>query len=526
MRRRTLLQSTLAGAAALAAPNIGRAQGKSVLKFIPQADLAVTDPVWTTADVTRNHALLVYDNLYGLDAKFMAQPQMVQGHTVSDDKLQWDLTLRPGLKFHDGTPVLARDCVASIQRWGKRDGFGGILMAAVDELSAPSDTVIRFRLKHPFPLLPDALATPASMCCIVPERLAQTDPNKQMPEVIGSGPFRFVAKERVSGAKVVYEKFADYVPRQEATSFTAGGKPVYFDRVEWSVVPDPATAAAAMNAGEYDWWENPNLDLVPMLKRNSALEITVKDRMGEIGCMRFNHLYPPFDNPAIRRVVLSAINQREFMEAVAGAVPDLVKTPVGLWSPDSPYATDVGLDALKGETDPAKLKAALQQAGYKGEKVVVLAAADYPTITAIAEVGGDLLKKIGFNVDYQSLDWGTVVQRRAVKSPPDKGGWNIFFTYLGGTGNIIPASDLAIRANGDKAWFGWPSNPKQQALLESWFSAPDLAAQQKVCRDLQAGFWQDPSFAPLGEYYVPTAFKKTLTGIPDGFPLFYGVRRT
>jgi peptide/nickel transport system substrate-binding protein len=526
MKRRTLLQSTLAGAAALAAPAIVRAQGKSLLKFIPQSDLASTDPVWTTADVTRNHAFLVYDTLYGLDAKYMAHPQMVEGHTVSDDKKQWELTLRPGLKFHDGTPVLARDCVASIQRWSKRDGFGGILMAATDELSAPSDRVIRFRMKKPFPLLPEALATPTSMCCIVPERLAQTDPNKQMPEVVGSGPFRFVANERVSGAKVVYEKFADYAPRQEPVSFTAGGKVVHFDRVEWTVIPDSATKAGAMRAGEQDWWENPDIDLVPMLKGQKSLTVTVKDRMGEIGCMRFNSLYPPFDNPAIRRVVVAAINQREFMEAVAGAVPDLIKTPVGLWSPDSPYATDAGVDMQKGAADPAKLKQALADAGYKGERVVVLAAADFPIITAIAEVGGDLLKKIGFNVDYQSLDWGTVVQRRAVKSPPDKGGWNIFFTFLGGTGNILPAADIAIRANGDKAWFGWPTNPKQQALLESWFDAPDLAAQQKVCRDLQEGFWQDPSFAPLGEFYVPTAFKTNLTGIPDGFPLFYGVQRS
>jgi peptide/nickel transport system substrate-binding protein len=180
---------------------------------------------------------------------------------------------------------------------------------------------------------------------------------------------------------------------------------------------------------------------------------------------------------------------------------------------------------MKGAKDPAKIKADLAAAGYKGEKIVLLAAQDFPTITAIAEVAGDLLKKIGFNVDYQALDWGTVLQRRAVKSPPDKGGWNIFFTYLGGTGNIIPAATTAIRANGDKAWFGWPTNAKQQAFIEAWFTAPDLAAQQKVCRDLQAGFWQQPSYAPLGMYYVPTAFKKTLVDIPDGFPLFYGVKR-
>jgi peptide/nickel transport system substrate-binding protein len=207
-------------------------------------------------------------------------------------------------------------------------------------------------------------------------------------------------------------------------------------------------------------------------------------------------------------------------------VPDLIRTDVGLWSPDSPFATNMGVaQAERGEHDPANLRQALADAGYKGERIVVLAAADYPAITAVAEVGGDMLKKMGFNVDYQSLDWGTVVQRRAVKAPIDKGGWSIFFTLAGGTGNIIPAASTTIRANGDKAWFGWPTNPKQQALLDSWFDAPDLAAQQQVCRQIQEVFWQAPSWAPLGMFYLPAAFRRTITDIPEGFPLFYGVRR-
>ncbi len=527
MRRRALLQTTLAGAATLAAPAILRAQGtaggKSLLRFIPQADPASLDPVWTTADVTRNHAYAVYDTLYGMNTKYLPQPQMVDGHTTSGDGKQWELTLRQGLKFHDGTPVLARDAVASIRRWGARDAFGGVLLSVTDDISAPSDTVIRFQLKKPFPLLPAALA---NGCFIMPERLAKTDPFTQVTEVVGSGPFRFVAAERVSGAKVVYEKFAAYVPRQDPTSFTAGGKPVYFDRVEWSWVPDPATAAAALTGGEYDWWENPSLDLVPSLKRDRNLTVVVKDHEGEMGCLRFNEMYPPFDNPAIRRVVLSAIDQKEFMTAVAGAVPELIQTGIGLWMPGSPYANSEGVDTMKGAADVGKLKADLAAAGYKGERVTVLGAADFPTITAIAEVAQDLLQRIGFNLDYQSLDWGTVVQRRAVKSPPDKGGWNIFFTYLGGLGNIIPAATIAARANGAKAWFGWPDQPDQQALLDAWFGAPDLASQQKICRDLQTKFFQNPSYCPLGAYSVPTAFHKNITGIPDGFALFYGVQRT
>ena len=241
-----------------------------MLRFIPQSDLTVLDPVWTTAYVTRNHGFAVFDTLYGLDGRFRAQPQMVAGAVRSAEGTEWRLGLRPGLKFHDGTPVLARDCVASIKRWGVRDAFGQALLAATDELSAPDDATILFRLKRPFPLLPDALGKSAtSMCPIMPERLALTDPYTAITEMVGSGPFRFVADERVVGARVVYERFARYVPRPGggAADWTAGPKTALVDRVEWHVIPDPGIAAAALQAGEADWWEQPLPDLYPVLRK-------------------------------------------------------------------------------------------------------------------------------------------------------------------------------------------------------------------------------------------------------------------
>ncbi len=522
MKRRQFLAST---AAVLAAPAVVRAQGSRVLKFIPQADLASLDPVWTTADITRNHAFMVFDTLYGVDDNYQPHPQMAAGSTLSADNRQCDITLRDGLKFQDNTPVLARDCVASLNRWGQVDVFGSVLMAATDELSAPSDKVVRFRLKKPFPLLPNALATITNMPCIMPERLAKTSPHDQVTEMVGSGPFRFLANERVPGSRVVYEKFAGYVPRADGPAqYTAGPKPVYFDRVEWTVSPDPATNAAAMCAGEFDWWENPTIDLEPVLKQGSGLTVTVKDHLGEIGCLRFNDLFPPFNNPAVRRVVVSAVNQRDYMAAVAGSEPELVLDKVGLFVPGSPMASTVGIDTMQGMKDPAKLQAALKEAGYKGEKVVVLAASNFPTINAIAQVGGDMLKRIGFNVDYQSLDWGTVVTRRASRKPVDQGGWNIFFTFLGGPGNVTPASDIALKSDG-KGWFGWPTDPKMEELRLAWFDAPTQAGQQKLCADMQAEFFRNPSYAPLGMYFQPTCFKSSLQDVPQGIPQFYRVRR-
>ncbi len=526
MKRRTLLKAT-AGLLPLAAPSIVAAQGSRVLKFIPQSDLAVLDPIWTTAYVTRNHGFLVFDTLYGQDAQFKAQPQMVEGATVEADGKVWKLTLRSGLKFHDGTPVLAKDCVASLQRWGKRDAFGQALFAATDELSAPDDKTVMFRLKKPFPLLPDALGkTGSNIPVIMPERLAKTDPFTQVTEMVGSGPFRFLANERVVGSRVAYERFADYVPRASGTpSFTAGPKLVHFDRVEWNVIPDSGTAASAMQNGEMDWWENPPGDLLPLLKRNGKLDVLVQDPTGSLGYMRPNFLFPPFDNPAFRKALLGGIKQTDFMTAAAGTDTSLWHTPVGAFCPSSPMANSVGMDALAATPDLEKVRQAVKESGYKGEPVTVLGATDFPIIDAIANVGIDMLKKAGVNVDYQAVDWGTVVQRRVRKDPPDKGGWNIFFTYWSGLDNFNPAGDLAVRGNGANGWFGWPTMSKLEELRAQWFDAPDEATQKQICGQIQQTVFDDVPFYPLGQLYQPTAYKKELTGVLDGFVLFWNVKR-
>jgi peptide/nickel transport system substrate-binding protein len=342
---------------------------------------------------------------------------------------------------------------------------------------------------------------------------------------MGSGPFKFVAAERVPGQRVVFEKNKDYVPRDGKPSFNAGPKIVYFDRVIWNFVPDPGTASAALQQGEVDWWENPPIDLVPQLKSDKNLVVAVKDRTGEIGCLRFNHLFPPFDKPAVRRAVLSAIDQKDVITAFAGAEPSIMKVDVGLFVPGTPLASNAGLEITRGPKDYAKIKQELAAAGYNGEKIVVLAATTIPSIWAEASVATDVLKQIGMNIDLQALEWGAVVSRRAVKEPPDHGGWNIFYTYLGGFGNISPGPNIAIRGTGTKAWFGWPTDPEMEALRDQWFEAPDLATQQKIVRDMQVHFWQNPAYVPLGMYDQPMAFHSYLQDVRDGWPQFYGVRR-
>ena len=521
--RRAVLTSAIA-TAALAAPAVVRAEAQSTIRFMPHADLASLDPVWTTADITRNFSLAVHDTLYGLDDTFRPQPQMAEGHQVEDDGRRWRITLRDGLKFHDGSKVLARDCVATIRRWSQRDPFGAALMARLDEISAPSDSVIELRLKTPFALVPEALAQYG--CAIMPERLAKTDANTQLTEVMGSGPFRFVAAERLAGSRVVFEKNPDYVPRPNGVpSFTAGPKVVHVDRVVWTFVPDQATVLAAMANHVFDWWEQPVLDLVPSLQKQPNMVVRVLDHTAEIGCLRFNELHPPFDNPAIRRAILEAVKQSDYIQAIAGGAPEFIRTDVAIFVPGTKMASTVGVEVTRGVKTQEQTREALKAAGYNGEKVVILAATSIPSIWGGVQVTPDLLHRCGMNVDFQALDWGTVVQRRASKEPVDKGGWSIFHTNLGGMGNVTPAANIAIRSSGANAWFGWPTDPKMESLRAAWFDAPDLAGQQKLCADMQAQLWANPSYVPLGMFEQPSAYASSLQDVREGWAQFYGVRR-
>jgi peptide/nickel transport system substrate-binding protein len=465
---------------------------------------------------------MVYDQLYGFDAAFVPHPQMLAGHTIEDDGTTWLLTLRDGLTFHDNTPVLARDCAASIKRWGVRDAYGSALLARVNEIAAPSDKVIRLRLKKPFTLLPEALAQPN--CVIMPERVAQTDPNTQITDPTGSGPFRFVADERLSGSRSVYARFDRYVPRSDGeVSFLAGPRIVHIDRAVWTYQPDFATSAAALNNGEFDWWENPPIDLIGMLRKNPALAVEVKNKMGSIGCIRFNHLFPPFNNVAIRRLVLACVNQETFMQAVAGAEPELYNVNVGLFTPGMPMATTAGVEALVARTDFDAVKRELYAAGYNGEKIVLMGPTTVFSTHAEAQVTDDLLRRMGFNVDYQALEWGTVVQRRASKEPPERGGWHIFITNLTSLNNVFMPAQIAIRS-GPNAWFGWPDAPKLEALREDWLNAATPAEQKRLAAEIQLQFFREVTYVPLGQFYQPAAYSKRLADIQPGWPVQHAVR--
>jgi peptide/nickel transport system substrate-binding protein len=526
MKRRTLLTAAAATALApLARPAI--AAGAKPLIFVPQNNLTSLDPVWTTATTTRNFAMMTYDMLYGRDEAFVPRPQMVEGHVIDDDGRRWTMKLRQGMLWHDGTPVLARDCLASLKRWMVRDAVGATINARLDALEATDDQTLTWRFKRPFPLLAHFLSKVQPQPVMMPERIAATvDPFKQVTEVVGSGPFRFVADEYVSGATAVFAKWDKYVPRNEPASYTAGGKQVFLDRVEWRVIPDNGTAANALVSGEVDWLELPQPDLLPLLKRAEGVRTGLLDLYGTVGVLRPNHLSTPTANRGVRRAMFAAVDQREVMLAAMGEDPTTWRAPMGYFLPGVPAANEAGMDFVRKKHSVDEVKRMLDAAKYGGERIVFMHPSDQLVYNAFSIVVIDAFRKVGLNIDDQVVDWGTVVQRRPSKEPADKGGWSMFPAGAPGPEWVDPLLANTLRSNGAKAWFGWPDDPALEAAYEGWLEAPDDATRKKQEFAFQAAAFESVPSIPLGQYLPHAAWRSNVTGLVKGSaPVFWGARK-
>ncbi|HYZ31878.1 MAG TPA: ABC transporter substrate-binding protein, partial [Crenalkalicoccus sp.] len=361
---------------------------------------------------------------------------------------------------------------------------------------------------------------------IMPERLARTDPFQQVREVVGSGPYRFKADEFNSGSLVVYERDPQYSPTPVAAKgMTGGPKRAHFDRVEWRIIPDAATAAAALQTGEVDWYEQPPPEIQDLLKRDRALNVEPIDRLPLLGIMRMNFLFPPFDAKAVRQAILPAVDQADFMIAVVGTDRDLFETGCGVFTPGTPLANDAGMAPLTGPRSLDRAKAMLRQAGYTDQAIRLIAPTDILAPSAMSQVAADMFRRLGMNLDLVQTDWGTVVQRRASREPLDKGGWSVFCTAFNAYDFFDPSGHFPLRGNGANAWFGWPTVPRIEALRDQWFDAPDLAAQQTIAREMQEVALDEVIYVPLGAYLSITALRRDLKDRVMGFPMFWDIRR-
>jgi peptide/nickel transport system substrate-binding protein len=507
-----------AACAALVASSPAVAQ-KKIIRSVPIGSLKIIDPIWTTAYITRNHAYMVWDTLFALDANNVPQPQMVDTWTVSDDKLTYTFKLRDGLMWHDNAPVRAADCVASLKRWAAKDGMGLALSEFTAGIEAIDDKTFKLTLKQPVGFVLDALGKiDSNVPFMMPERIAKTDPNTQITEVIGSGPFRFVKEEFVPGSKVVYEKFEGYVPRKEPASQAAGGKVVKIDRVESVYLPDAAVATAALAKGEIDLLESPSEDLMRTVEKNPNIVIEPNDPLGYQLFLVINHLHPPFDKKEARQALMWGIKQTDYLAAVIGD-PKRYQACPAVFGCGGPGESRLGGEALAG-FDPAKAKAMLTGAGYDGRALIVMDPADNSVLHPAALVIAQTLRKMGAMVDLQAMDWSTLTQRRASKEPPGQGGWNLFSTNATLTGIGNPLLHTYVR-NCEQAWYGWPCDKKIVELTRQWALEVDSAKRKQITDELQKAHMENVTYVPLGQYRSIIAYRKDLSGVIRAPALFY-----
>jgi len=498
---------------------IPAAAQKSTIRSVPIGSLKIVDPIWTTAYITRNHAYMVWDTLFALDAHNVPQPQMVETWTTSDDKLTYTFKLRSGLIWHDNTPVRAADCVASLQRWAAKDGMGRALWEFVARIEAIDESSFKLVLKEPVGFVLDALGKiDSNVPFMMPERLASTDPNTQITEVVGSGPFRFIKEEFVPGSKVVYAKFDGYVPRKEPVSQAAGGKVAKIERVESVYLPDAAVATAALAKGELDLLESPSDDLLRTVEKNPNVVIEPNDPLGYQLFIAINHLHPPFDRKEARQALMWGVNQADFLGAIFTDSKRYLTCPA-VFGCGGTNESRLGGEPLAG-FDPVKAKSMLVAAGYDGRPLVVMDPADNAVLHPAALVLAQSLRRIGATVDLQAMDWSTLTQRRASKEAPGQVGWNLFVTNTTLTGISNPLLHTYIK-NCEQAWYGWPCDRKIVELTRQWALETDPVKRKRITDELQRAHMENVSYIPLGQYRSVIAYRKELTGFIPGPALFY-----
>lgn len=517
----------LAAAITLSAAAAAGAHAQSVLRYASSAEPRTLDSVVNWLSVTHQHSYLVYDNLYTLDSQFRPQPQMVERAEKGADGTSWLFTLREGLRFHDGAPVTSADVIASVKRWAARDTAGRKLTELGMRLEAVDARRFSVHLSVDTPLLFEAFAKPtATGLFIMREVDAATDPMKPVENVVGSGPFRFVREAYRPGDRLIYERNADYRPRSEPADYFAGGKVARVDRVEWIVMPDSASAMAALQTGELDIYETPPLDLLPLLERNRDIVVAVHGKQGQIGFLRPNHRQPPFDKPEARRALALLTDQADYMAITAGADGKYWSRCYSFLACGGANENQSATDWMR-QTQVEEAKKLFRQAGYSGQPIVIIAPGDNEIIKGFGTMAAERMRGAGLNVDIQYMDFATMMARRNKQDAPSAGGWNIFPMWSYGFELDNPVGSVALSANcTDAAYAGWACSPKIEELKNAWARESDPAKRKEIVAQIQQEAAQLVPIVPVGQFFAPIAYRRNVTGfMSTPVPVFWNLEK-
>jgi peptide/nickel transport system substrate-binding protein len=495
----------------------------NTIRVAVHAPLTDIDPITTTAYITRTHGYLVYDTLFAMNQDFEPQPQMVDTWTVSADQKTWTFKLRDGLKWDDGTPVTAADCVASLERWGARSGVGQELFGDIESLNAPDAQTIVMELKAPDPFVLQALGRLSSTVpFMMPKQIAETGPYQSIEDPIGSGPYMLVTKDWKPDSKAVYVKNPYYVPRKDPSSLAAGAKIAKADKIELIYFANQDDAAKALMDGRIDYFESPSTKLVPMLEADKDIVVTSTDPLGNIGMIRFNALQRPFNNVRIRRAVLMAIDQADYMNAALGD-QRWWRTCYSVFPCGTPYATAAG-DQIMRTANLVAAKRALKKAGYRGEPVVLLDPVDIPVLHAFAQVTAETLRKLDMNVQVREMGWADLLKERNNRGPVAKGGWSVFDTWWISP-DLADPDAIAFSGNPKTGWVGWPKDARLEKYRTEFSLARTLDARKELAAKIQERIYKIGAFGVLGQFFEPVAFRKDLTGITTPIQFYWGLDR-
>jgi len=492
---------------------------QKTLKVVQHSDIKIVDPIWSTAYIVRNHGYLIYDTLFALDAKLQPQPQMAESLVMSDDGLTATIKLRDGLNFHDGKPVTAEDCIASLKRWAARDAMGQKLSEVIAEYRVVDERTFKIVLKEKYGALRETLAKQSGLApFIMPKRVADTDPFKQISETVGSGPFVFKADEWKPGDKAVYVKNPAYKPRPEPPSGLAGGKVALVDRIEMLWIPDAQVQINALKQGEIDMIESVAHDLLPTIEKDPNIRL-VKSLGSLQYTFRPNWKIKPFDNAKVRQAAMIALDQRDFLEAAIGD-SRFFATCKALFTCNSPLATEAGMDGMLNG-NAAKAQALLKEAGYDGTPVVMLRPTDLGVLANLAPVAKNQLERAGFKVDVQSMDWQSVLGRVVKMGPVSEGGWNAFLTAWAQVDILNPVMMPYLATNCDKARTGWPCDAEMEKLRDAYARAATPEDRMRLAEAAQVLNTAIVTQVPLGEFWAVTAVRSNVIFEPTGMITAY-----
>jgi peptide/nickel transport system substrate-binding protein len=514
-RRAALAGGMALGTASLVRPRDARAA--KGLTVILESEVAIFDPHFTTATITRTFGLHVFDMLFAADSKGEMRPQMIEAWEISSDRLAWAFRLREGLKWHDGTPVTSADCVASLKRWASRDPLGRMLAAATASMETTDARSFKISLKEPFPLMLQVLGKPnAPLPVMMPERFARIPGTTRIDEPVGSGPFRFRKDLWRVGSSMILERFPDYVPRKEPPDFLAGGKKVKIDQLDLRVMPDSSTGANALMAGEMDYMQYLPFDMLPLLEKAPDIKLVGLGGIDQFqGNFRLNHACPPFDNPAVRRVLWKLCDQNAILTAIG--VPEQFRTPQcsSFWMCDTPYSTTAGAEGAKISIEAAK--AELKAAGYDGTPVIAMEVAGSISQTA-SRVLIQNMRAAGFVVEQQPRDWPTVLSRRAKKD-----GWSMFAVYSNGTDMFSPLSHFYI-ASTCEDYAGWSCDARIPPLLVKFAKADTAEDRKRTAAEVQILAYELTPSVMWGQFTIPAGYRTNLKGlVQSSYPMFWEV---